>query len=223
MKVIENSGILTANTIDKDNNGNIDELKIKYEISNNALFSEENNKKIDIKMILFLKYSLRKKVKLLMTPMIYIDIPITIERSNKGKEIYLNGNLELIQKSPIPSSTITSRIYYEENPYMIKYNEPHVFDLLYFYNKYKSHNYTVKYDYERYDNIDNNQKIKIDITMNIPKLQQILYIQSVFEALKYAWMQYFYIFLPIYLIFYILFKFIIQNKIFYSTTKSNLY
>ena len=215
----ENSGILTADSTDIDNDGYIDKLNIKYELSNSELFSSTG---IDIKMIFFLKYTLRKKVKLLMTPMVYIDIPIIIT-NNKGKEIYLNGNLELIQKSPIPCSTITSRIYYEEKPYFIEFNESHVFDLLYFYNKYKSHNYTVKYDYERYDNIDNNQKIKIDITMNIPKLQPILYFQSVFEALKYAWMQYFYIFLPIYLIFYILFKFIIQNKIFYSTTKSNLY
>ena len=58
--------------------------------------------------------------------------------------------------------------------------------------------------------------------MNIPKMQQIFYIQSVFEAIKYAWMQYFYIFLPIYLILYIIFKFIIENNIFYSNIKSDL-
>ena len=58
--------------------------------------------------------------------------------------------------------------------------------------------------------------------MIIPKLQKVLYIDSVYEAIKYAWMQYFYLFLPIYIILYIIFKFIIQNNIFYSNSKSDL-
>ena len=128
----------------------------------------------------------------------------------------------MIQKSPIASTSVTSQIYYEQNPYRIKYKETSPFDLLYYYNKYKSNNYTLKYNYERYDeNINSNTVIELE--MNVPKLQKVLYIESVYEALKYAWMQYFYIFLPIYILLYILFKFIIQNNIFYSNTKSNLY
>ena len=68
----------------------------------------------------------------------------------------------------------------------------------------------------------NENKIIIKIEINIPKIQEVFYIESVFEALKYAWMQYFYIFLPIYIALYILFKFIIQNNIFYSHSKSDL-
>ena len=58
--------------------------------------------------------------------------------------------------------------------------------------------------------------------MNIPKLQKVFYIQSVYEAIKYAWMQYFYIFLPIYIILYLIYKFIIESNIFYSHVKSDL-
>ena len=58
--------------------------------------------------------------------------------------------------------------------------------------------------------------------MNIPKMQKILYIESLYETIKYAWMQYFYIFLPIYILLYIIFKFIIQNNIFYSNSKSDI-
>lgn len=65
-------------------------------------------------------------------------------------------------------------------------------------------------------------KLIINIEMNIPKLQRVLYIQSVFEAIKYAWMQYFYIFLPIYIILYLIYKFIIESNIFYSHAKSDL-
>ena len=95
-------------------------------------------------------------------------------------------------------------------------------DLLYHYNKYNSHNYTIKYNYEKLERKTTDGKIKIIMQMNIPKLQEVFYIQSVFEAIKYAWMQYFYIFLPIYLILYIIFKFIIQNNIFDSHINSDL-
>ena len=203
---------------DIDVDGNIDKLTLKFELPN---YFYGHNLNLDIKMIIFLKYSLRKKVKLLMTPMVYIDLPLTIS-SSSGKYVHLNGDLELRQKSPIASTSVTSQIYYEQNPYRIKYKETSPFDLLYYYNKYKSNNYTLKYNYERYDeNINSNTVIELE--MNVPKLQKVLYIESVYEALKYAWMQYFYIFLPIYILLYILFKFIIQNNIFYSNTKSNLY
>ena len=91
-----------------------------------------------------------------------------------------------------------------------------------YYNKYKNLNYTLKYNYEKIEKKSDGNLI-INIEINIPKLQRVLYIQSVFEAIKYAWMQYFYIFLPIYIALYILFKFIIQNNIFYSHSKSDLY
>ena len=174
---------------------------------------------IDFKTIIFLKYSLSKKVKLIMTPMIYIDIPI---KDAKGKSITLNGNLELIQKSPIPSTTITSQSHNYEKPFEIKYNDASPFDLLYYYNKYKSQNYTLKYNYEKIVKKNNEGKIEITIDMNIPKMQKILYIESLYETIKYAWMQYFYIFLPIYILLCIIFKFIIQNNIFYSHSKSDI-
>ena len=215
---------LISSSEDIDGDGITDKLTINYEFSKNLLLNE--TEKIDIKLLFFLKYGLTKTVKLIMTPMVFIDIPILnldySEDSNDGKEIILNGNLELVQKSPIPSTSITSMSYYITNPFKTGYNEASPFDLLYHYNKYKSHNYTVKYNYEKLERKTTDGKIKIIMQMNIPKLQEVFYIQSVFEAIKYAWMQYFYIFLPIYLILYIIFKFIIQNNIFDSHINSDL-
>lgn len=200
-------------------NENKDSITISYEFAR-----IDGNNYLDVKIMFFLKYGLRKKVKLIMTPMIYINIPIFLEDQTSGKEIILNGDLELIQKSPIVGSTITSKIYYEEQPLDIKYKDSSPFDLLYYYNKYKNNNYTVKYKYEKIEKIkdDEQKNIKITIKMNIPKLQRVMYIQSIFESIKHAWMQYFYIFLPIYIGLYILFKFIIQNNIFYSQIKSDI-
>ena len=189
-----------------------DKITIKYEIDKSA------NPNFDIKLLFFLKYGLTKKVKLIMTPIIYLDIPV-LDVSTGGREITLSGNLELVQKSPIHSTTITSQMYYKKQPFGEKV--PY-FDLLYYYNEYKSYNYTVKYNYEKIETNIEDDKIIINIDMYIPKLQEVLYYQSVFEAIKYAWMQYFYIFLPIYFVLYILFKFIIQNNIFYSNVKSDL-
>ena len=213
------NGFITNIVTDIDEDGINDKLTIKYEDTDPGLFGPNN--KLDIKLMFFLKYGLRKKVKLIMTPMVYINLPIDLGQSN-GKEIRLYGDLELIQKSPIVSTAITSQLYYEENPFVIDYKDSAPFDLLYYYNKYKDNNYTVKYKYEKIEKPIEDNKIQITIEMNIPKMQQIFYIQSVFESIKYAWMQYFYIFLPIYLILYIIFKFIIENNIFYSNIKSDL-
>ena len=152
-----------------------------------------------------------------MTPMIYIDIPI----SPGGKEINLNGDIELVQKSPIVSTTITSQIYNKEKPLNVDENLYSPFDMLNLYNEYKELNYTLKYNYEKVEKSAQG-KLIINIEMNIPKLQRVFYIESVFEAIKYAWMQYFYIFLPIYIILYSIYKFIIESNIFYSHVKSDL-
>ena len=210
----DENATITKYTYDDDNDGINDRLIIRYETNNN---NDIISNKKDFKLLFFLKYRLTKQVKLLMTPMIYIDIPI----SSGGKEINLNGDIELVQKSPIVSTTITSQIYNKEKPLNVDENLYSPFDMLNLYNEYKELNYTLKYNYEKVEKSVQG-KLIINIEMNIPKLQRVFYIQSVFEAIKYAWMQYFYIFLPIYIILYSIYKFIIESNIFYSHVKSDL-
>jgi hypothetical protein len=209
---IESSADPTTSSTDIDGDEIKDKINIKYIIDKGDIVN------FDIKLLFFLKYGLTKKVRLIMTPIVYLDIPV-LNVETGGKEITLSGNLELVQKSPIHSTTITSQIYYKKQPFGEK--KPY-FDLLYYYNEYKSYNYTVKYNYEKIESNIEENTIIINIDMYIPKLQEVLYYQSVFEAIKYAWMQYFFIFLPIYMVLYIIFKFIIENNIFYSNTKSDL-
>ena len=208
--------IVTSSQTDNDDDGINDKLNIRYEINNNEIY---NSEKKDIKIIFFLKYRLSKIVKLIMTPMIYVDIPLS---GSGEKEIQLNGDIELVQKSPIASTTITSQIYnYENKVFEIDPKIQSPFDLLSYFNRYKNLNYTLKYNYEKIEKTAQG-KLIINIQMNIPKLQKVFYIQSVYEAIKYAWMQYFYIFLPIYIILYLIYKFIIESNIFYSHVKSDL-
>ena len=217
---LEESLQVTSGSFDEDNDEINDKITITFESSNNDIISTENDKNItDIKLIFFLKYLLNKEVKLLMTPMIYVNIPII---GANTKEITLNGDIELVQKSPLVSTTITSQIYNYENVFELDENMYSPFDLLYYFNKYKNLNYTLKYNYEKIEENSSDGKLRINIVINIPKLQRVLYIQSVYEAIKYAWMQYFYIFLPIYILLYLIYKFIIENNIFYSHAKSDL-
>ena len=185
----DESATITKYTYDDDNDGINDRLIIRYETNNN---NEIISNKKDFKLLFFLKYRLTKQVKLLMTPMVYID-----------------------------STTITSQIYNKEKPLNVDENLYSPFDMLNLYNEYKELNYTLKYNYEKVEKSAQG-KLIINIEMNIPKLQRVFYIQSVFEAIKYAWMQYFYIFLPIYIILYSIYKFIIESNIFYSHVKSDL-
>ena len=194
-------------------------LNINYQIDNNNI---RNAVKKEIKLIIFLKYYLTKKIKLIMTPLVYIDIPNIPILSLGDRHITLEGDLELVQKSPIPYTSITSQIYYEEKPLNIDEKLYSHFDFSYYFEKYKNLNYTLKYNYEKIEKNSENNNLIIDINMNIPKLQRVFYIESVYEAIKYAWMQYFYLFLPIYIILYMIYKFIIENNIFYSHVKSDL-
>ena len=197
-----------------------DNLIITYEA--NERVTEATNK--DIKLIVFLKYYLTKKVKLIMTPMIYINIPIL---TSGNRIITLNGDLELVQKSPIPMTSVTSQIYnYDDNkekkkPLDVDGKLFSEFDFSYFFEKYKNLNYSLKYNYEKIEQ-NGGDNLHIEIRMKIPKLQRIFYIESVYEAIKYAWMQYFYIFLPIYILLYMTYKYIIENNIFYSHAKEDL-
>ena len=211
----EDKASISKYSYDDDNDGINDRLIIRYETNKEEIITNNNN--IDVKLIFFVNYRLTKEVKLLMTPMIYVDIPII----NGAKEINLSGDLELVQKSPIVSTTVTSQIYNKKKPLTVDEKLDSPLDLLNIYNEYKNMNYTLKYNYEKIEKRSNN-KLIINIEMNIPKLQRVFYIQSVFEAIKYAWMQYFYIFLPIYIILYIIYKFIIESNIFYTHIKSDL-
>ena len=222
--------------MDSDSNDLPDKLEVKYVINDISKF---NKAYLDLKLIFFIKYGLNKKVKLIMTPMIYINIPLILgENNEKGKQITLLGEIKLNQKSPIATNAITNRVYdydnYNEvnednderrdNPFFLNdYEiEKHPFDLLQYYNKYKNMNLTVKYEYEMVEKDTDDASLELNIKMIVPKLQNVFYVQGIFETIKYAWMQYFYIFIPIYIILYFFIRFIIENNIFSAKIKSDL-
>ena len=229
-KEISSDTYFFPSVLNTDSDSKADKLQVIYTINN---FDNFNKPYLDLKLMFFVKYALNKKVKLIMTPMIYVNIPLIVDIYNlKGRKIKLIGEIKLNQKSPIATYTITNRAYDYENQQDDEHKNPFIindyekektpFDFLQYYNKYKNMNLTVKYDYEMEEEITDDKTLELDIEMIVPKLQNVFYIQGIFETIKYAWMQYFYIFLPIYIVLYFCFKFIIRNNIFSAKIKSDL-
>ncbi len=65
--------------------------------------------------------------------------------------------------------------------------------------------------------------VDVFLRVNIPSHQKIVYVPSAFEALKFGWIQYFSLLLPVGLLFYYCFYgFVIKNKVFESVETSEV-
>ena len=66
-------------------------------------------------------------------------------------------------------------------------------------------------------------KSVLDVTIKIPLNQEVRYIPGILETLKYAWIQYLSIFLPMLYLYYMFIKFIFKYKIVETTIISELH
>ena len=211
---------------DDDNDGRNDRIKgeITFSTGNQG---EDNDPStlMNIKLLLFFNYALKDKAKFIMNTM----IPIDIDCPNGAMEISTKGDLLFYQKSPIASTSIPNKKYYvddtEENGYVFDTDLFSPYDYMEIYNKYSNRNFTTKYDYTEFvlpGQSTSNRLVTIKIDIQIPKLQKILFYQSVYLSLKEAWIQYIYIFIPIFICVFYLLLFILENQVFPCSVKSDL-
>lgn len=212
---------LTISPNPKDNNNVItktDELNISLTISNLNSYS-------NIKLMAFLDYGINSKIKFLMHTLLYLDIDI-----NGEARIETNGELILKQRAPFTSTTITNKQYYN-NEYILDANKINPFDFSAIFDEFKNRNYTTEYkhsvrsiseDTTGIESTSQSGKIEVDIKIHIPKAQKILYQQKTYDNLKKAWIQYIFIFIPIFLVVYYLLSFILTNQVFPCSMKSDL-
>lgn len=211
-KLVTNPSI-SVGQYDDDNDGKNDRLVAKIS------FSSENSKLFkNVKFLLFLDYGLRDKAKLLMNTMVYVDI----DTPNGVSEITTKGDLILKQTSPIASTSIPSKQYYSTDLFEVDLYSP--YDFLEIYNKFTNRNYTTSYEYIPFIIPPNSGSnvITMNIEINIPKLQKVFFYQSVYLNLKEAWIQYLFIFIPIFVGVYYLLLFILENQVFPCSVKSDL-
>ena len=200
-----------------DENGDSFNDKIEIKISFIPTTTLKN-----IKMMFFFDYYLIKKARFYTESMMYLDI----DTPNGENRLILNGELKLKQKSPIAQMSLPRVI---KDDYLFGIDRESPYDMLALYNKYSSKNITTKFEGDiflsRY-NVENNGNgnNKVDITLNvyIPKSQDVLYYASFAETIKEAWIQYIYLFIPIYFLIHFILGFILRNRVFPCSVQSDI-
>ena len=194
-----------------DENGDSFNDKIQIKMS----FMSENL--LNIKMMFFFDYYLLKKSRFYTESMMYLDID-----ANNANSIILNGELKLKQKSPIAQMSIPKIL---KDKYLFGVDRESPYDMLALYNKYSNRNVTTKFEGDLFLspklNNDNN-KVEIILNVYIPKIQDVLYYASFGETIKEAWIQYIYIFIPIYFLVHFILGFIIRNRVFPCSVQSDI-
>ena len=190
-----------------------DELTISFQIPFQILDKNVSN----IKFMAFLDYGINSKIKFLMHTLLYLDIDIESGETN----IETKGELILKQRAPFTSTTITNKQYYK-NEYILDPNKINPLDFSAIFDEFKSRNFTTEYKYRVVPTSTSESGDNINIKIRIPKAQKILYHQKTYNNLKKAWIQYIYIFIPIFLVVYYLLSFILTNQVFPCSMKSDL-
>ena len=210
------SGVsIGISNIDENGDSFNDKIEIKISFIPNTTLK-------NIKMMFFFDYYLIKKARFYTESMMYLDI----DTPNGENRIILNGELKLKQKSPIAQMSLPRVI---KDDYLFGIDRESPYDMLALYNKYSSKNITTKFEGDiflsRY-NVENNGNgnNKVDITLNvyIPKSQDVLYYASFAETIKEAWIQYIYLFIPIYFLIHFILGFILRNRVFPCSVQSDI-
>ena len=196
---------------DDNNDGLIDRFKFKISfIPDNDARSINN-----LRLIFLFKYELKANIVGKMDTAAFIDINTPLGASY----IKVNGNLNLKQKSPIDRTTFYNEFYYENVLDSDNYKEKiNFYDVQ---NEYYSRNFSTFYDYETFiEPMKNPNVVKLDIDINVPSFQKILYKTPLFTKIKFFWVQYAAVFIPVGCIMYFIMQFVFRNHI-VNTVNSN--
>ena len=204
----ESPPLIKYEYFDDNNDGLIDKFKFKI------TFIKENQEIIrNIKLVFSFKYEFRVNIVGRMNTVALVDIDTPLG----GTYIQVDGNLNLKQKSPIDRTT-----FYDENIYRnIFKNQNEVKPFCKIAKDYYDRDFSTYFDYDTYIVPMKNPKIvRIEVNINIPSFQKILYKTPIFTKIKFFWVQYVAVLLPVAGIFYFIMQFVFRNYI-VNTINSN--
>ena len=204
--LMKNAPLIKYEYFDDNNDGLIDRFKFII-----TFLSKVKNIK-NIKLIFGFKYEFRINVvgKMHTIAMVDIDTPFG------ASYIQVDGDLTLKQKSPIDRTTFYNEYYYET---ILK----NTCDFNEIVNEYYSRNFSTYYDYDTYIIPMKHPKIlKLVVNINVPSFQKILYTTPLFTKIKFFWVQYASILIPISIISYFIMKFAFRNHIVKSITSNDI-
>ncbi len=193
---------------------NFDGLINKYDFR--IAFNKELNDVIkNIKIILFFNYTLKENAKFSMVTPAVIDI----DTPNGAGYIKINGDLNLFQKAPLTSNSYSQNDY--SNVFGENYDEYKEYDEI--LKEFSERNISTIFEYDRFvAPLRSKDTVQIDISVNIPSFQKILYITPPLTKFKFFWIQLIAVFIPCYIIFDIILVFLFKNKIFPCSITSDL-
>lgn len=146
---------------------------------------------------------------------------ISLENVNGISKAKVVGQIYLNQRHPI----------YAGSYYRLKYNYPSYYDIdnvlimdtaqIMKNNFYR--NETIITDFYAQTMPGNGQnKVEIEIILDIPKYQKIYYIPTLLETMKFAWVQYFSIFLVVLYVGRYTLRFVYTYRVFTTTVRNDL-
>lgn len=162
----------------------------------------------NIKIITFYDYRLRDRIRIDLIGMAYVDIDTPIGAST----IYVDGLLRLKENQSIRPSSITLTTY--NNTLLDTTTTSDTF-LPSVFLKYNDRNVTTNYDYGKPLILPGGQtsSVKISMKVRIPANEEVVYKPSFLETMKFAWIQYVSLLLPVGYIIYLFACFVYGNQI----------
>ena len=196
---------------DDNNDGLIDRFNFRI-----SFFTDRTTQYLkNLRLIFLFPYEFKVNIAGKMNAAAFIDIDTPLGASY----IKVTGNLNLKQKSPIDRTTFYNEKYYENF-----LNDEYYGEKINFYEvkkEYYSRNFSTFYDYDTFiEPMKHPKVVKLDIDINVPSFQKILLRTPLFTKIKFFWVQYLSLFIPIGCIIYFIMQFVFRNHI-VNTINSN--
>jgi len=159
----------------------------------------------NIKIVLGFDYSISDQVKMKMQTGIFLNVNAPAGAS----KVQVYGDLVLKQTNPLAVTSLERDIYdtsvftqFENSDYFSAFQD----------NLLRNETTSFPHDFMVMP-FSSAKFTQIEITVKIPPYQKVLYSPNMLEILKFAWIQYFSLLFPIYLILYTLLAFVYRNQI----------
>jgi hypothetical protein len=208
--LFENAPLIKYEYFDDNNNGLIDRFKFKI------TFKADVPNLKNIKLVFLFKYEFKINIfgRMYTVAMADIDTPLG------ASYIQLDGDLNLKQKAPIDRTTFYNDKYYEN---IFENNRERYFSFNEIANEYYKRNFSTIYDYDTYIMPMKNPRIvRIEANINVPSFQKILYLTPLFTKIKFFWIQYAAVLIPVAGIFYFILQFVFRNHIVDTINSSDI-